>query len=446
MSTRNVLDILADTMDDHEEDRLEHDARDHVLENAQLAATDFEEGRSALDGLDNIRGCVNNPTDNALTSDGEKLFKFIGHSYTLTDESIERPAELLMEVELTKDRLIQANINMTEIIEQTNEVHTRRLDLDTEYQQHVMSDVPASRAMLRSVMSEIEDANERINGLSDDYDRSKRYARQAQIDLDSAHYELDQLRKVKITKVFNARALLFTDPRWRGYSVYDLKLRPGDKQTMKDAFVKPVLSALDALDGTEKGTNNAIQGVVSIPKGIFTEEIVQDIHRFKQSEAAKKIGNIYKLIKSLKEGKHTRILYDDVILADSPEYAEENALISEIYFLNLTAMAGYDPKSWAQAFGVPISGIGEQILSEWGNGRMGPLKPEQIMRLFENKSYAKTSSINYQELELKLSKEDRMKMKEGEVQSLARLIASIQGNEGEDEQDLQIIEQLGRTD
>lgn len=345
MTTANVINAFADLMDDNGQARMEHAARDHVMENARIAAADFAEGRSGLDGYDNIKSCVNNPTDNALTPDGEKLFKFIGHSYTFVKESISRSAELLMEIELAEEKQAQSAGKMAETMDYINTAHTRRLQLDGEYQQLTKNDAPASRAMLRSVMSEIEDSNEFTSAMSENFKKFERESEQAQVDLDSARFELDQLRKIRINEVFNAKALLFTDPKWRGVSSVQPGMAPRDKETMKDAFLNPLLRTLKTLDVTEGGTNDAMQGVVSLPQSVFTEEVVRDIQRFKQSEIAKKVGNVYKLIKSLRDGKHDRILYDDVILADSPQDAEENALLNEVYFLNLTAMAGYDPMS-----------------------------------------------------------------------------------------------------
>uniref|UniRef100_A0A2V0RMP0 Uncharacterized protein n=1 Tax=viral metagenome TaxID=1070528 RepID=A0A2V0RMP0_9ZZZZ len=436
MIEAGMINAFADLMPVHAEQKAEHASLDHEMLGARRDAAEFDEGRSGLDGFDNIVACVNNPMDNTLTTDGEKLFKIIGHLHTFVDESIERSAELLTSIELGEERVKLNATKMREAMTYINDVHERRLELNAEYDALSKADSVAQRAMLRSVMSEIEDANELSDVMSEKFKDHKLAGKQAQITLDTDRFELDGLRKMRIKEVFNAKALLFSDPKWKGIPSAEIRLSPSDRKTMKLAFEKPLLLKLEAFDGTGKGTNTTMLGVVSTPVSVFTETIAQDMVRFKQSEIAKKVGNIYTLIKSLTKGDHTRVGYDDVILTRSPEIAEENALLNEIYFLNLTAMAGYDPTSWAQAFGVPISGIGKRILSEWDHGRMGPLTSERLIKLFEHKSYATTLSLNYEELDLKFMKDDikiasdakkeiQGKDKGGREESFARLVAEF---------------------
>ena len=120
---------------------------------------------------------------------------------------------------------------------------------------------------------------------------------------------------------------------------------------------------------------------------VFAPSIQEDFTEFTSTETSRVIQLVYKLALEMEQLRNqsgsdfqraTRV-YN---LSNDNVQVTPNPLQREVHFLNLITLAGYDPERWAQAFGVPISGIGKQILGAWGNGSKGPLKPEDIRRIF----------------------------------------------------------------
>jgi hypothetical protein len=415
MSTLEVIKAINDEINQADEDA-DLAIEQRKIELAQEKAMDID-GGNFHDGFENIMRCINTPMEESINLYGMRLMAIIASSYKNGEHDEEKYAEVESKIkELTS--LIEAdNELIIDLKDKQKSVHKDRSELEKQYYEALDSNMENQRYVLRSIDDEFKILHEQSDDLLAQLRISMVRRDKTQVELDASFNELKELRKLALSDIFHTRAKLFYDPTWSKADSFDEKLSPSAKKTLIDAFKKPILDKLSNFNLSDEYDSHVMTGVLAVPppRGAFSGATHDDITDFTNSEIGKKLSNILKLHISTRHGDFSNRLFRDVVLTSTPQEVELNDFQEQMYFINLTAMAGYDPKRWARAFGVPISGIGKQILNAWDNGRAGPITPERLIKLFESGRMPYTNALSYSEnersVELELAAED-LKQKE----------------------------------
>uniref|UniRef100_A0A2V0RHB3 Uncharacterized protein n=1 Tax=viral metagenome TaxID=1070528 RepID=A0A2V0RHB3_9ZZZZ len=405
----STLEIIKGITDELANEELEDEKRSKGLltERAQEHALEIDGGKFN-EGFENIMQCVNTPLEESISQYGIRLMAIIASSYTTGAEDERKYSEVESKIKELTENMDADDALIIDIKDKLHELHKNRSALDTEYRAVLESNEANQRMKLRSISDELGLLHEVTDDHFDALKKTVTRRKFLEAELDAKTNELNELKTLSLGDMFNARAMLFHDPTWSGHDDTDEKLSPSAKRTLIDAFKKPILDKLSNFHLSKEYDSQVKVGVLAIPppSGAFNGSARGDLNRFKESEVAKKLSNILKLHISSRHGDFSNRLFRDVVLMDTPQKTEINDFQQQMYYLNLTAMAGYDPIRWARAFGVPISGIGKQILREWNNGRTGPLTPERLIKLFESKALPFTAALSYAEMEREVARSE----------------------------------------
>jgi hypothetical protein len=150
-------------------------------------------------------------------------------------------------------------------------------------------------------------------------------------------------------------------------------------------------------------------------RSLLSGPLISSYNFFKDSEVGKVIHNIHvnALFMQAFKGEEFDTARQNEIMMKDPIKNLDTSLMNEMYFLNLTCMSGYDPITWARCFGVPISGVGKQILKGWRSGGKRPLNADSLRKLFLEGEVSNEHNmlLDVNNLEYNESIKDKMKEK-----------------------------------
>ena len=199
-----------------------------------------------------------------------------------------------------------------------------------------------------------------------------------QADYDAVLREVDDLLSMTSQVLYGPEVMLLCAPNYVINTDVNLpyitsrisdEIENGIVPTLKEH-----LNKIKLFKDEDKGSELALfSGSSNLPQPLKThgEErsllsgpLISSYNFFKNSEVGKVIHNIHvnALFMEVFRGQEFDTARQNEIMMKDPIKNLDTSLMNEMYFLNLTCMSGYDPITWARCFGVPISGIGKQIL------------------------------------------------------------------------------------
>lgn len=333
-------------------------------------------------GAEDIAKCVANPDKFALTLESRILMSILATAPKTEDEK-----ELFKDEQRFVDASEKASTRLKQAHSTIASYRSKYALLEADHFS-LMGALSASTDTRdsRALFEEAQVSRESMAKLAQAIDAEQRAISTYEGDVDAAEDKLLKLRAKTMMSLYDPTALLLSSLGVQLPSVYDT-LTVKDRKTVKDALQNDVMSVLSPLSGIQGGSTTMERAMFPKVSSVFAPSIEADFAEFKSTEASRVIQLVYKLALEMEQLRNqsgsdfqraTRV-YD---LSNDSVIVTSNPLQREVHLLNLISLAGYDPERWAQAFGVPISGIGKQILSAWGNGSKGPLKPEDIRTIF----------------------------------------------------------------
>jgi hypothetical protein len=335
-----------------------------------------------IQGAADIAKCVANPDKFALTLPSRILMSILATAPKTDDEKelFKDEQRFVDASEKANDRLKQSHAKIASYRSKYALLEANHFNLMGTLSSSV--DTRESRMLFE----EAQVSRESMTKMAQAIDAEQRAISTYEGDVDAAEDQLLKLRAKTMTSLYDPTALLLSSLGVQLPETYDA-LTVKDRKTIKDALQDDVLGHLSPLTGVQGGSTTMERAMFPKVSSVFAPSVEADFVEFKSTEASRVIQLVYKLALEMEQLRNqsgsdfqraTRV-YD---LSNDSVIVTSNPLQREVHLLNLISLAGYDPERWAQAFGVPISGIGKQILSAWGNGSKGPLKPEDIRTIF----------------------------------------------------------------
>jgi hypothetical protein len=333
-------------------------------------------------GSEDISKCIANPDKFALTLASRVLMSILASAPKTEDEK-----ELFKDEQRFVDASEKANSKLEQSYYTIESYRKKYAQLEADHFS-LMSALSASSSALesRALYEEAQVSRESMTKLAQAIDVEQRAASTYLGDVDAAEDKLKTLRTKALRSMYDPTSLLLSTLGVQLPSTY-ASLTVKDRKTIKDALQPEVMGFLSSLSGIQGGSTTMERAIFPKVSSVFAPSIEADFAEFRSTEASRVIEQVYNLAKEMEQLRNqsgsdfqraTRV-YD---LSNDNVIVTPNPLQREVHLLNLISLAGYDPERWAQAFGIPISGIGKQILSAWGNGSKGPLKPEDIRIIF----------------------------------------------------------------
>jgi hypothetical protein len=341
-----------------------------------------------IEGSEDISKCIANPSEFSMTLNARILMTILASAPKTEDEKklFEDEQRFMDASEKANNKLNQAHSNIASYRSKYALLEADHFSL--------MSALAASSATrdARAIFEEVQVSRESLTKLAQAIDAEERAIPTYVGDVDAAENKLMELRGKAMTSLYDPISLLLSSfgvdldilpLSLRKYNSLTIK----DRKMIKDALQPEVMGYLLTLTGIQGGSTTTERALFPKNSSVFAPSIDADFAEFKSTEVSRVIQQVYNLGLEMEQLRNqsgsdfqraTRV-YD---LSNDSVIVTSNPLQREVHKLNLISLAGYDPERWAQAFGIPISGIAKQILSAWGNGSKGPLKPEDIRAIF----------------------------------------------------------------
>uniref|UniRef100_A0A2V0RIC7 Uncharacterized protein n=1 Tax=viral metagenome TaxID=1070528 RepID=A0A2V0RIC7_9ZZZZ len=333
-------------------------------------------------GAEDISKCVANPDKFALTLPARILMSLLASSPRTKHEKdlFKNEQRLIDASEKAAQRAMKANDTLGSYRSKYESLEAKHFSL--------MGSLSTATTTLesRNLMNEIHISRESMSELKRAIESESRALSTYYGDVDAAEGQLVKLRSTAMSAMYDPMILLFSSIGVELPSSYD-SINVYERRAIKDVFQTKILGYLSSLTGIQGGSTTTERAMFPKVSSVFAPSIEMDFNEFKSTEVSRVIQLVYNLaleMEQLRRGsgsefqRATRV-YD---LSNDSVIVTSNPLQREVHLLNLITLAGYDPERWAQAFGIPISGIGKQILNAWGGGSKGPLKPEDIRKIF----------------------------------------------------------------
>jgi hypothetical protein len=263
-------------------------------------------------------------------------------------------------------------------------------------------------------MEEVHASRELMTETSERIRQIKRAILISKANQDAIEVELRDLREDSYSHASGAIRLLMSYHS-SGDEAYS-KIPIGDKIKIRDALQPRILGAFKTMESAHGRSGTMERALFPRMKSLFKGTIDLELREFMETDEARVIQLVYEMALDMQEIRKMKPvdprqpvkqynLYDDSVRTTN------NPLMSEMHVLNLITLAGYDPRRWAQSFGIRISGIAKQILNGWGGGNSGPLRAEGLRRIFRVDTKPLDIRIDYTQLEFEFDLKKRLKMK-----------------------------------
>jgi hypothetical protein len=399
-------------MDVNAADRDAHANRDHVVENSKLELNDLGYGRY-IQGVKDIQACVADPSRNALTKNGKLVLSLLGRSNDTTTDDIDEEYKLKASLTTATEKLDSLRVRLNEKLLLLSNFGKDIVERRNAYNNAIRSEAPDSRIQLRKAMENLAAAEDQFNMIGDELVSIERDVDRQQVIVDGLGSDLTKFRKRLLLTQFTARSVLFSDPSG-SMSNENMTNIPAEQkdltvmQLIRQATLKDVISTLRALEGAHvendddsfamfADTGVGVDDTIKSWSGMLNENIVTDYEYFLEySSISRSIQAIFDTAYDMESIRKGNVNYELRKMSSRPT---KNTLQRELYFLNLIAQSGYDPTRWAQAFGVPISGIGKRVLDEWKDSDYVPITADALTQLFVFEDFNQSIGIDYSRLE-----------------------------------------------
>uniref|UniRef100_A0A2V0RJA1 Uncharacterized protein n=1 Tax=viral metagenome TaxID=1070528 RepID=A0A2V0RJA1_9ZZZZ len=403
---------LAEQMDVNTADRDAHANRDHVVENSKLELNDLGYGRYNQ-GVKDIQACVADPSRNPLTKNGKLVLSLLGRSNDTTTDDIDEEYKLKASLTTATEKLDSLRVRLNEKLLMMSDFGKDIVERRDAYNVAIKSEEPDRRIQLRMAMESLASAEDQFNMIGDELVRIERDVDRQQVIVDGLDSDLTKFRKRLLLTQFTARSVLFSDPSGimsKG-NMDDIPSEQKDltsMQLIRQATLKDVISTLSTLEGVHvendddsfamfADTGVGVDDTIKSWSGMLNDNMITDYEYFlNNSSVSKSIQAIFDTAYDMESIRKGNVNYE---LRKTSSKSTNNTLQRELYFLNLIAQSGYNPTRWAQAFGVPISGIGKRILDEWKDSGYVPITADALTQLFVYEDFNQSIGIDYSRLE-----------------------------------------------
>jgi uncharacterized protein (DUF2164 family) len=403
---------LADQMDANVDDREAHLSRDHVTESAKLELNDLGYGHYNQ-GVKDIQACVADPSRNPLTKNAKLVFSLLGRSNDTTSDDIDEEYRLKASLTTATEKLDSLRVRLQEHLLNMSDFGKDIVKRRDEYNIAVKSEEPDRRIQLRLAMERLASAEDQFNMIGDELVSMELSVDRQQVVVDGLASDLTKFRKRLLLTQFTARSVLFSDPSGM-MNKENMDNIPGEQkdltvsQVIRQATLKDVLSTLKTLEGVHvendddsfamfADTGVGVDDTIRSWSGMINESMITDYEYFlNNSSVSKSIQAIFDTAYDMESIRKGNVNYE---LRKTSSRPVNNTLQRELYFLNLIAQSGYNPTRWAQAFGVPISGIGKRVLDEWEDSGYVPITADDLTQLFAYEDFNQSIGIDYSRLE-----------------------------------------------
>uniref|UniRef100_A0A2V0RI40 Uncharacterized protein n=1 Tax=viral metagenome TaxID=1070528 RepID=A0A2V0RI40_9ZZZZ len=437
---------LAEQIDVNAADRDAHANRDHVIENSKLEVNKEGYGRYNQ-GVKDIQACVADPSRNALTGNGKLVFSLLGRSNDTTTEDIDEEYKLKASLTTATEKLDSLNVRLNNKLVLMSNFGKDIVERRNAYSNASRSEEPDSRAQLRKAIENLASAEDQFNMIGDEIVIIERDVDRQQVIVDGLGSDLTKFRKRLLLTQFTARSVLFSDPSGM-MSKDNMENIPDEQkdlslmQLIRQATLKDVISTLRTLEGAHvkndddsfamfADTGVGVDDTIKSWSGMLNDNMITDYQYFlNNSSVSKSIEAIFNTAYDMASIRRGNVNYE---LRKTTSKTTNNTLQRELYFLNLIAQSGYDPTRWAQAFGVPISGIGKRILDEWKDSGYVPITADALTQLFVYEDFNQSIGIDYSRLEEAVIEQFKPKNKDKiDADALLNIFKNIErDNEGD---------------
>uniref|UniRef100_A0A2V0RCD5 Uncharacterized protein n=1 Tax=viral metagenome TaxID=1070528 RepID=A0A2V0RCD5_9ZZZZ len=384
---RDILEDAEDLIDDNPEDT----SRD------RLANAGLEE---IYKGVQNIKDCINNPLDSRLEYVGIDALRYVVSSYHARDSGLEKSLrdkydERVLVMQRQEALMNKISEEQTELISTRAQLH----GLEKELQRISNDDYDITKRLkLRSLQEEISTYESMERYSKEQVAKDNAMVPRVQADYDAVLREVDGLVSMTSQVLYGPEVMLLCAPNYIINTDVDLpyitsrisdEIESGIVPTLKEHLNKIKLFK-DEGKGSEfalfSGSSNLPQPLKARgeEQNLLSGPLLSSYNFFKNSEIGKVIHNIHvnALFMQVFRGQEFDTARQNEIMMKDPIKNLDTSLMNEMYFLNLTCMSGYDPITWARCFGVPISGIGKQILKGWRSSGKRPLNADGLRKIF----------------------------------------------------------------
>lgn len=361
------------------------------------------------DGADNIVNCVMDPSNNALSLAGQNLMALLAHlpteeeSKSLLQKEFDLTNKSEVEVERSEDlreELLEHHARMRK----TEQRHSLLLNLEATVQDMLEA---------RGVMEEIYVSRELMADISKLIQQTERAITVSTANRDAIEAELSKLREGSYSHASGAVRLLMSY-HGSGDEAHS-KIPIGDKIKIRDALQPMILGAFKTMESANGKSGTMERALFPRMRSLFKGTIELELREFMETDEARVLQLVYEMaldmqeIRAMKPVNPRQPVKQYNLYSDSVR-TTNNPLMSEMHILNLITLAGYDPRRWAQSFGLRISGIAKQMLNGWGGGNSGPLRAEGIRRIFRVDTKPLDIRIDYTQLEFEFDLKKRLEM------------------------------------
>jgi hypothetical protein len=353
------------------------------------------------DGFEKLKGCLYNPSIYALDDDLRNFFYVLAHTYdNIMSAQFQSKIDLL-KVELAElddiigddeSMIMMQTVNRNQLFAKI-EIGALRLDDIKKKEVLTMEERSALQTM-------IEDRNAfvgRVSEIDISISRMKSSIAKHRAQMESVEKKIVEEQKAAYETVTEPTKKLFLHMSEGG------RLHT-DGETKKPAYLNEMISLMEK--GYKNDALRMIKSVLKQPGDTFTSLLLTEhkgvvntsssgtLDGYLETESATVMQNVYNLAAVNREFNRTldfKVFKDtpllkkqdvDYILYNANVHVEENDVHREVYRLHLITLSGYHPISWAEAFGLRISGIGKRVLDEWKDGKLRPLTPGDLRRRF----------------------------------------------------------------
>jgi hypothetical protein len=387
--------------------------------------------KEIYEGIENIKDCINNPLDSRLEQVGINALQYVVSSYHARDSGLEkslrdkddervlvtrRQETLLSKLSEEQTQLISTRVQLRGLKEELLRISNDDYDI-------------TKRLKLRSLQEEVATYEAMEKSGEEQVAKYRVSVPRIQAEYDAVLREVDDLANMASQILYGPEVMLLCAPNYVINTDVDLpyitskisdEIESGIVPTLKEQLNK---IKLFKDDGKESGFA-LFSGSSYLPQSLKThgEErsllsgpLLSSYNSFKNSEIGKVIHNINVnalFMQEFRGEKFDTARQNEIIMKD-PIKTLDTSLMNEMYFINLTCMSGYDPITWARCFGVPISGIGKQILKGWRSGGKRPMNADGLRKLFLEGEISKEHNmlLDVNKLEYSVSTDDKMKEK-----------------------------------
>uniref|UniRef100_A0A2V0RAM6 Uncharacterized protein n=1 Tax=viral metagenome TaxID=1070528 RepID=A0A2V0RAM6_9ZZZZ len=346
---------------------------------------------------DNIKRCVSNPNDNSLSLDDRALLSIIGQVELseLEKDLVPAESEILDKIEKGTEDYIKSATSLEKHRERYALLESMSFDKNTKLAS------TEDRNEVRAIYSDIEDIREEMFSIESKVRNITANIPVMQANVIGLERDLKSIRSEGFKLSSNPRRLLFKHVGGDVSAKYS-NMSLADKLGIKKLLQEKVISSLNNLVSGPGLEDGGEIGLFPSHGSLIGSSFDKSFSDFKKTSSARILQQVYEMAVDLERLRTNNLpmreVPEDVSVYDLTNdsiVVTSNSLQREMHLLNLISLAGYSPELWAQAFGVPISGIGKQILGAWGSGHAGPLKAEDLRRLFKSDTKRISYDLDY---------------------------------------------------